>query len=293
MIFVPTGYAPFEISFIALYDKVDTSLFMENGIWILTDTHVEAGILPQGIQYLTATFHIKRRASFYLVNLLLPISTMGVLNLLVFLLPANSGERVGYCITLLLAIAVFLTIAAEHLPKTSYPTISILSIKLLADMTISGLGLFFTIVGLRFYHADGKSQVPGCIAAMSKVLICKCCCKRKREKRKYRISTFCNRVVHSSADYESSSKTNMVKINSGITKDDFNDRKDDGLHRIEINHDGNEKGFIENTSSETITWNDVGKASDVLFFCLSLVASVASHTAYFIYSQQDIIPPQD
>ena len=262
----------------------------ENGIWILTDTHVEAGILPQGIQYLTATFHIKRRASFYLVNLLLPISTMGVLNLLVFLLPANSGERVGYSITLLLAIAVFLTIAAEHLPKTSYPTISILSIKLLADMTISGIVLFFTIVGLRFYHADGKSQVPRCIAVLTKVLICKCCCKQKR---KYRISTFCNRAVNSSADYESSGETNMAKINSGMNKDDFNCRKDGGLHGIVINQDENEKGFIENTSSETITWNDVGKASDVLFFFLSLVASVASHTVYFIYSQQDIIPPQD
>ena len=83
--FVPTGHAPFEISFIALHDKVDTSLFSENGVWELMDTHVSAGVAQHDIQYLIATFHIKRRASFYLVNMLLPISTMSILNLLVFL----------------------------------------------------------------------------------------------------------------------------------------------------------------------------------------------------------------
>ena len=56
---VPTGYAPFEISFIAMDDKVDTSLFSENGAWELMDTHVSAGVANQNFQYLTATFHIK------------------------------------------------------------------------------------------------------------------------------------------------------------------------------------------------------------------------------------------
>jgi hypothetical protein len=32
---------------------------------------------------------------------------MSILNVFVFLLPADSGERVGYAITVLLAIAVF------------------------------------------------------------------------------------------------------------------------------------------------------------------------------------------
>ena len=126
---VPTGYAPFEISFIAMEDKVDTSLFSENGAWELTDTHVSAGVANQNFQYLIATFHIKRRASFYLVNMLLPISIKGVLNLLVFFLPAESGGRVSYSMTLLLAIVVFLTIAAlatspkrRFLPFPSYPS---------------------------------------------------------------------------------------------------------------------------------------------------------------------------
>jgi hypothetical protein len=46
---------------------------------------------------------------------------MSILNVFVFLLPADSGERVGYAITMLLAIAVFLTISSDSLPAMSNP----------------------------------------------------------------------------------------------------------------------------------------------------------------------------
>ena len=61
---VPTGYAPFKISFIAIDDKVDTSLFSEIGAWELIDTHVSAGEAHQNFQCPIVKFHIKRRASF-------------------------------------------------------------------------------------------------------------------------------------------------------------------------------------------------------------------------------------
>ena len=298
--FVPTGYAPFEISFYAMNNKVDTSLFNENGVWELTDTHVQAGVTAQYIQYLTATFYIKRRASYYLVNMLLPISTMGVLNLLVFLLPAESGERVSYSMTLLLAIAVFLTIAAEQLPKTSFPTISALSIKLLVDMTISGLVMFFTIVGLNFYHADEKNPIPSCIAATTKVLLCKRCCKRGKGER-YRTRKINHGTKASAPDYKNSTgyginkqpfyinnNTDITSISIGVHKGDVKVYENGSLPGIVIDEEENDKGDVEDTIVEIMTWNDVGKASDVLFFCLTLVAFVASHTIYFIYSLQGI-----
>ena len=298
---VPTGYAPFEISFIAMDDKVDTSLFSENGAWELMDTHVSAGVANQNFQYLIATFHIKRRASFYLVNMLLPISIMGVLNLLVFFLPAESGERVSYSMTLLLAIAVFLTIAADHLPKTSFPTISVLSIKLLVDMMISGLALFFTVVGLHFYHADEEIPVPGWIAAMTKVLLCTRCCKR-RKKEKYRIREINHGTegkplgCKNNTDYEINKQpcdinnTDIEAINLGLHTNDLSVYKDGPLPSTELDEDENGPG---NTDVETITWNEVGKASDVLFFCLTLVAFVASHIVYLIYSLWGNKPSQN
>jgi hypothetical protein len=50
---------------------------------------------------------LKRQPMFFVLNLILPVCLMSILNIFVFLLPADSGERVGYAITVLLAIAVF------------------------------------------------------------------------------------------------------------------------------------------------------------------------------------------
>ena len=277
-------------------EDADTSLFAENGVWDVRETRVSTGVLEQGIQYLVVELDIKRRASFYLVNMLLPIGAMGVLNLLVFLLPAESGERVGYSITLLLAIAVFLTIAADNLPKTSYPTMSVLVIKLLVDMMISSLVMFFTIIGLRFYHTDESSPVPGCVAATAKVLLCKCCCNRRKIKqnRGSRINNgldhkIPNGVGHHMPYYIETRHHNdgfhndsFDQIGQGSYENDIGVYKDGKLPRIYLDDDEPNKDYTEERD-EKITWKDVGKASDVFFFCLTLFAFGASHLAYFIY----------
>ena len=273
-----------------MYNKTEKSLFLANGVWELTDTEVKAGVLPRDIQYLLVTFHIRRRASFYLVNMLLPIATMGVLNLLVFLLPAKSGERVGYSITMLLAIAVFLTIAADNLPKTSFPTISILCLKLLFDMMISGLVILFTIVGLRFYHTDENKPVPRCVAAITRVLLCKRSCKRWEEKG-YRQNKVYNRTGHiavvdkDDSQHHNDNNKNDIKMQSRMHYDDLRENKCRELPRLVIDGAEEDNRLARNVGIvDTITWNDVGRASDVFFFCFTLLAFAVSHAAYIVYS---------
>ena len=216
---------------------------------------------------------------------------MGVLNLLVFLLPAQSGERVGYSITLLLAIAVFLTIAADNLPKTSFPTISIICLKLLVDMMISGLVILFTIIGLRFYHTDEHRPVPRCVAAITRVLLCKRSCKRL-EKKGYRQNKVCNRKGHiESVDKDGGSRhndnnKNVIKIQSSmLNHGDLREFKGGKLPRLVIDDAEEYNHIVRNMDVvETVTWNDVGKASDVFFFFFTLLAFAVSHAAYFVYS---------
>jgi hypothetical protein len=66
-------------------------------------------------------------------------------NLLVFLIPTDSGERLSYAITVLLAITVFLSSVSEDLPNTSNP-MSILSYYLLSNIAISVLICFLSIL---------------------------------------------------------------------------------------------------------------------------------------------------
>ena len=50
----------------------------------------------------------------------MPVLVLGPLNILAFLMPR--GERAAYTVTMLLAMAVFLTVIGDNIPKTCTPT---------------------------------------------------------------------------------------------------------------------------------------------------------------------------
>ena len=62
---------------------------------------------------------IKRLATYYIVSVVFPVLFLSLTATLVFALPADSGEKMGTSITVLLSFAVYLTIVSENIPKTS------------------------------------------------------------------------------------------------------------------------------------------------------------------------------
>lgn len=77
-----------------------------------------------------------------------------------FLLPPESGERTTLSITVLLAMAVFLQLQAEHLPRNSeqIPLLGIFYITVMAEV---GLSLMATCYVLNIFHKNpGVHIVP-------------------------------------------------------------------------------------------------------------------------------------
>jgi nicotinic acetylcholine receptor alpha-7 len=77
----------------------------------------------------------------------------------VFLLPPESGERVGYSRTVLLSIVVFLIITSNSLPGTSEPRMPIIFLLLTAYVVIGVLIVISVIIGFisetrkfRYHH---------------------------------------------------------------------------------------------------------------------------------------------
>ena len=62
---------------------------------------------------------LERKARYTIINVLIPIILLSVMDLLVFWLPPESGEKVSLGITVLLSFSVFLTVVDEGLPRTS------------------------------------------------------------------------------------------------------------------------------------------------------------------------------
>ena len=62
---------------------------------------------------------LERKARYTILNVLIPIILLSLMDLLVFWLPPESGEKVSLGITVLLSFSVFLTVVDERLPRTS------------------------------------------------------------------------------------------------------------------------------------------------------------------------------
>ena len=132
---------------------------------------------------------------FVVLNLILPVVCMTVLNLLVFVLPVESGERVSYSITVLLAIAVFFTLVGENLPKTSFRT-AIVSYFLFSYLIISTVICAFVILSSSLYYADAKRPVPKLLLRVQEKLRSR---KSNRE-RKYALNEKSDDVLSDDGD---------------------------------------------------------------------------------------------
>ncbi|KAL3843078.1 hypothetical protein ACJMK2_021033 [Sinanodonta woodiana] len=131
---IPWGSLPNEIALKSNSDVVLKSFFSENGEWEILSTSVA---LAETNTFSLIQFNIKmkRRPTFFLVNVILPIIFMGLLNIMVFLLPAESEREyfrhyssTGHC--------CFFNACWRQFTKTSQP-MSMICYFLLVNLSLS------------------------------------------------------------------------------------------------------------------------------------------------------------
>jgi hypothetical protein len=156
--FAAWGYAPTEVQLISTLAFVTQTYFEENGEWKLINTSTSV-ITYSYSSFITFSFKLERRPNFFIVNTLLPLVLLGSLNVLVFLLPAASGERMSFAITTLLSYTVFMTMLSDTMPQTAEP-MSFLSYYIMLMMYHSTFIAMATIAVLRLYHKEDTKPVP-------------------------------------------------------------------------------------------------------------------------------------
>ncbi|XP_072051068.1 neuronal acetylcholine receptor subunit alpha-2-like [Amphiura filiformis] len=144
-------------------DKVDLEDYWESGEWDIIDTPatkntVKYPCCDEIYTDITFNFIIRRKPLFYTVNLILPCVLISFLTVLVFYLPSDSGEKITLCISVLLALTVFLLLIAEIIPPTSL-LIPLIGRYLLFTMILVTLSIVITVIVLNIHYRGPSTHV--------------------------------------------------------------------------------------------------------------------------------------
>ncbi|XP_062592340.1 acetylcholine receptor subunit alpha-like [Saccostrea cucullata] len=157
IVFLVWSYTVFDVEIRKSAEGVDLIGYKESGVWEIT--HTEARVSKDSVESkVTFSIHLKRKPLYFVLNIIVPILFLGLLTILVFVLPVDSGEKMSYAMTVFLSFAVFLTIINTQLPVSSDST-SVLSFYLLLQMSMGVLILVITALQIRLHHRDAAVPI--------------------------------------------------------------------------------------------------------------------------------------
>uniref|UniRef100_H3DJK1 Neuronal acetylcholine receptor subunit alpha-7 n=1 Tax=Tetraodon nigroviridis TaxID=99883 RepID=H3DJK1_TETNG len=139
-------------------NNADISGYMPNGEWDLigvpgTRSEVFYDCCQEPYPAVTFVVAIRRRTLYYALNLLIPCVLLSSMTLLIFVLPADSGEKISLGITVLLSLTVFMLLVAEIMPATS-DSVPLIGQYFASIMIIVGMSVVATVVVLQYHHHD-------------------------------------------------------------------------------------------------------------------------------------------
>lgn len=267
--FFPFDKQTCELKFIAWsYTKADVNLNIGNKGIILNDydPNSQWDIMSTSTKdtnsyesSITFSLTLKRKPSFYIMNIIFPVILLSILNCFTFVLPVMSGERASYAITVFLSLAVFLTIVASQLPKNSDKT-SWLAVYLMTMTTLSTLIVLICLIEVRLStrtpEEEPLSRPYYFLYKISQVLRC----KTRKQKRVCNLNPY---------------EDEKLKCNGASITELENDTS--GLDKSHQGIDGKQI-----TPHEHITWLCVVNAIDFFAFWISILITFVFTVIFFV-----------
>lgn len=106
------------------YSEFEDGFYVESSEFDLLSLTATKITDNSGMMFLDFHMLIQRRSMFYVMNMILPCCLISLLAMLSSYIPADSGQKTGLGITVLLSMSVFLLILSDQMPPTSnYPLI--------------------------------------------------------------------------------------------------------------------------------------------------------------------------
>ncbi|XP_069125725.1 acetylcholine receptor subunit alpha-like [Argopecten irradians] len=268
------GYSSQQVKIAISSPTFYFNFFQQNIEWkiISSRTKVWSGTFDTGYFDLT----IERRHLNFLVTVVIPIIMLAFVNPFVFLLPFNSGERISYSITVLLAFTVYMTVVSDRMPASSLP-ISYISYFLLSLVGISVAIVTMNIFQIRTYSKhDNDEPVP----------------KWVRKSYLFTRNLFRYRKVNTDDQMKKSFGTEYDGIDiKGTQLLDLDSQKENGdvfyttvlpLAQVTEKSSSENIPIIPDNHQEVVTWHMMAKITDKMCFFLFSILTIATTMSYFI-----------
>lgn len=148
----------FQNTYLAVNESSYKSHFyIGNEEWDLISTNVQATYKTLDMKIV-----LKRRPLFIVLTVVLPIVALSIMNAFCFLLPIESGKKIGMSVALFLTFAVFGTIISDTMPQNA-ANISWFMMYVTTQILLSGLTVVMETVVLHLYHKDSGTSGTICI----------------------------------------------------------------------------------------------------------------------------------
>ncbi|KAL9951290.1 hypothetical protein ACROYT_G043928 [Oculina patagonica] len=231
-----------------------TNRFVTSGDWNIDEILPTIELTDHGdccpfdFREVVYTLKMSRKPLYHLFYLTIPSIMLMFLALTSFLIPVESGERIGFVTTMLLAMTVFLLLIPSFLPETS-DGVPILGVSLQATMVIISLVLFANIFVLKVFFMEGTP--PEWVQNVFNL------CNRKKRKSVQRIHVSSSEVQ---PPVKSRTSVNAIELSTSPTAN-------------------SPRGWDE--KEEEVTWQKVSIRLDHVFFLLFFLSALISYCVIY------------
>ncbi|XP_018428186.1 PREDICTED: neuronal acetylcholine receptor subunit beta-4, partial [Nanorana parkeri] len=148
-----------EIDLVLGKDSASQDDFTPSGEWDIIKLPGRRTVNPLDPKYIDVTydFIIKRKPLFYTINLIIPCILITSLAILVFYLPSDCGQKMTLCISVLLALTVFLLLISKIVPPTSLE-VPLIGKYLMFTMVLVTFSIVTSVCVLNVHHRSPSTH---------------------------------------------------------------------------------------------------------------------------------------
>lgn len=134
-------------------DKLDLDNYSPNEEWDIVFSNVTEIPVEDELNFTDLKFSmvIDRRPLFYLYSTVLPILLLSVLNMVCFVVPVESGEKIGMTMAIFLTFAVFMSMISSNIPRSSEHVFKF-GIFMTMHLLMSGLTIIVEVLVTNIYY---------------------------------------------------------------------------------------------------------------------------------------------